>query len=439
MKKRFFCLALAVSITLTLLPTTAIGAPLQNNASSATSVNAPFKETGEGWLPFSSGGKVGYKDSTGKVVIAAQFERAQNFSQGIALVKLSGEKWNAYIDTTGKPITPSKYHGASSRTVSDGLCRVYDQNQKAGFIDTTGKEVIPPQYYNANNFSDGLAAVFKFVKETKYGELNKVGYIDTTGKLVIPFTYDDDTSYVRSFFDFHDGLVAFSIYDANADEWPKVGIMDKTGKVIIPATRRADAVYGFPMREGGIITMAYIQETNAAGVPMKGGGYSKYYPTMYDYSGKLIADLTSQGYKQIYAIGNGYAVSQHVEITPSTPQSYWTIFNNKGQIVVDKLAPGNTYALNQSAGYLNGYLYFGGEFFDGTTGAKVSNPGIYNVVYNREYLGAPYRNEPDGKILGVIPNSTDLWFLEKLSNGYAKVRWEGKEVYVWAERIAKLK
>jgi hypothetical protein len=45
-------------------------------------------------------GKYGYIDKTGKIVIKPQFDKAYDFSEGLASISLNG-KWG-FIDNTGK-------------------------------------------------------------------------------------------------------------------------------------------------------------------------------------------------------------------------------------------------------------------------------------------------------------------------------------------------
>lgn len=69
-----------------------------------------------------------------------------------------------------------------------------------------------------------------------------------------------------------------------------------------------------------------------------------------------------------------------------------------------------------------------------STAAAVTVPEV-KVLNNKEYGGAPYRDKPDGKVLGSIPQGTKVLLLEKRNDGYAWVRWNGIEYYVWADRI----
>jgi hypothetical protein len=79
-------------------------------------------------------GKHGYIDETGKEVIPFKYDEAEDFSEGIALVRLN-DKFG-YIDKTGKEIIPLKYDDAFN--FFGGLARVI-LNDKQFYIDKTGK------------------------------------------------------------------------------------------------------------------------------------------------------------------------------------------------------------------------------------------------------------------------------------------------------------
>ncbi|WP_201317552.1 WG repeat-containing protein [Paenibacillus sp. EPM92] len=154
-------------------------------------------------------GKYGYIDKTGKEVIKPLYENPHDFSEGLAAVRTEVlGKWG-YIDKKGKEITQLKYEDA--KDFSEGLAAIR-LGDKWGFIDKTGQEVIKPQYENVYDFSEGLASV----------ELDgKWGYIDKTGQVVIEFKFDN------AVLSFSDGL-AISISKAS-----KYGFIDKAGNEVL--------------------------------------------------------------------------------------------------------------------------------------------------------------------------------------------------------------
>jgi len=159
------------------------------------------------------GQKCGYIDTTGKTVIAPQFDYASRFAEGLAAVKVR-EKWG-YIDTTGKTVIAPQFDEADR--FEDGLAGV-KIGEKYGYMDTTGKTVIAPQFDEADRFEDGLAGV-------KIGE--KYGYMDTTGKTVIAPQFD----YAGSF---AEGLAWVRV----SEKW---GYIDKTGRIVAMTDTRYSA------------------------------------------------------------------------------------------------------------------------------------------------------------------------------------------------------
>jgi hypothetical protein len=147
----------------------------------------------EGLVPISIKGKWGFMDRTGKLAIEPQFEDAENFSEGLAPVKVSSADtvWcpadaagnragstmmYGYIDKTGRMVIPAVFN--SAEPFSEGLAAVSKCDQ-AYFIDKTGKTVISGNFTYASSFSGGLA---RFETLTKDGLL--AGYVDKTGKLL---------------------------------------------------------------------------------------------------------------------------------------------------------------------------------------------------------------------------------------------------------------
>ncbi len=105
------------------------------------------------------GGKWGYIDTTGTVIIPIKYESADDFSEGFAAVEMKGKK--ALIDKTGKVLTEFKYDYIYPFT--EGLAVVgRGKPLKFTYIDTTGKEILPCDLDEANSFFRGKAKVIRF-------------------------------------------------------------------------------------------------------------------------------------------------------------------------------------------------------------------------------------------------------------------------------------
>ena len=182
---------------------------------------APVEDFSEGMAKISTryegGGKNqkhGYIDTSGKVRIEPQFERASEFHEGMAYVetKLWFDEPSGFIDTTGRIVIPLPRQSDVPR-FSEGLAAV-SLAGGYGFIDREGRVRIEPQFSYAGDFSEGLAWV--------HIDEKKAGYIDKTGKLVIgPVDYrmSDDSN-------FSEGLAAVRIGN-------KFGYLDRAGNIRI--------------------------------------------------------------------------------------------------------------------------------------------------------------------------------------------------------------
>jgi uncharacterized protein YdbL (DUF1318 family) len=161
---------------------------------------------------YSENEKYGYKDKSGKVVIKPAYDKALDFSEGLAAVAINDEQGNlkyGYINVKGNFVVGFKYNWVGS--YNNGLAPVI-LNDGAGFIDKSGNVIGELNYNGVGVFSSGLAPVMD-------KESGKCGYVDVNGKLVIPYSYDDCRL-------FSEGLAAVKV----GEKW---GYIDRTGKIVI--------------------------------------------------------------------------------------------------------------------------------------------------------------------------------------------------------------
>lgn len=129
-------------------------------------------------LSIVQGGKQGFIDQTGKIVIPPKFDQVDGFAEGMARVKVG--KLFGYIDETGKLVVPARFQAASD--FSEGLARVM-LGYKWGFIDKSGRMVIPATFATVSDFSDGtFAATIESAPQGK----RQYRLVDRTGKLISP-------------------------------------------------------------------------------------------------------------------------------------------------------------------------------------------------------------------------------------------------------------
>lgn len=186
---------------------------------------------------------MGYADATGTTVIAAEFDDAQPFSQGLAAVKSSSQKWG-YVNKEGKLIIPATYQDA--RGFSEGLAAVANENGEWGYIDNSGRVQVTFRFEKAGKFSQGLAPV-------ALG--GKYGFADKTGKLIIPAQFADARP-------FSEGLAAVL-----KDSWQYI---DRNGKYAFPETfeQADDFADGLaPVRSKGNQNYVYINHAGTVAFP----------------------------------------------------------------------------------------------------------------------------------------------------------------------------
>ncbi|MBK7929674.1 MAG: WG repeat-containing protein [Bryobacterales bacterium] len=166
-------------------PDVVAGEPVNGAASSADELMPYETEPHVAGNP----GRQGYRTIAGSYRLLARFASAGFFSEGVAPVAEDGDCYLAGSGGTRWP-APSTQGGTTScaglltpRPIS--ACR-------HGFIDSSGEMVIPAEFEMARSFREGRAAVRR---------LHRWGFIDREGKVAVRFVYDD----VR---DFRESLAA---------------------------------------------------------------------------------------------------------------------------------------------------------------------------------------------------------------------------------------
>ncbi len=150
---------------------------------------------------FSSGTKFGAKDSKGKILIPAKFDRPVVFDDACEFSINETEGNYVILDTAG--------HVYNDVTVGSG--RAHKFSSAAGLVDVGGHWIVPPHVDEIGEFRSGLAP---FRINQKWGIMNRQGQV-----LVKP-TYDGLKSFSN------DGLAAVQI----KDKW---GFVNRLGELTI--------------------------------------------------------------------------------------------------------------------------------------------------------------------------------------------------------------
>lgn len=146
----------------------------------------------EGMLAVEKGGKWGYIDVAGKLVIPTIYERADDFSDGWAVVQKKGKGDNnymVYINKAGKEMPGIKADHLNASDFAEGFAfyrkpYLSDGGGDIVYINSAGKTIFKSEstdFFKHGSFRNGLAAV-----PNKNG---LYGYINTKGQLVIPYQF----------------------------------------------------------------------------------------------------------------------------------------------------------------------------------------------------------------------------------------------------------
>lgn len=121
----------------------------------------------EGMAAVMTGGRCGYINSSGEVVIKPAYDEAGDFYDGLASVINDGLLM--FINYKGVQVIAVKED--ERRYFGDGLA-VVRINGKYGYLTSGGKPVLKPVYEYALSFNEGVAAV---KIDSKYGYINRSG------------------------------------------------------------------------------------------------------------------------------------------------------------------------------------------------------------------------------------------------------------------------
>lgn len=154
--------------------------------------------------------KYGYADSSGNIVIPMMYEQVGFFSSGYqwASIKLGG-KWG-FINIKGAIVLSPQYDEVKL-FVEDLLPAMVDG--KWGCVDRKGNVIVPFRYEDVLYFSSKEKTAVKLK--------GKWGYIDINEKVVLPFIYQEIKNA---------GFKKLDIVKIN-DKW---GIIDSAGKMQVP-------------------------------------------------------------------------------------------------------------------------------------------------------------------------------------------------------------
>ncbi len=189
-------------------------------------IKPQFDECGlfnEGYAPAKVNGKYGFINSTGEWFVKPQFDTAREFSDGFAAVASKGESeyptlnWD-WISTKGYLLSPKLPALSSATDFNSGraIC-MEDGFLSFHFIKKNGDTAFAPKKFyldeiKMTNYSDGILRVH-------IGNYLSA-YVDTSGNFIL------DSAYINCG-DFHEGL---AFYQSNNG---KYGFINRRGEIVV--------------------------------------------------------------------------------------------------------------------------------------------------------------------------------------------------------------
>ena len=180
---------------------------------------------------FKKDGKFGYYNvKTKEIVIAADYEEAKRFSQGLAGVVKKGRM--GFINLKGETVIGFdflyKEDKRDKSVFQYGYCAVLNAEGKFGVIDHTGKWVITPKYEDATVCKDYAVVKVK-------GDFDK--QMDYSGRVLNKYLFDD---VVLLWYGYQSD---FTLDDKKATSYCKYTIDGRCGLMDVKGTILTEPIY----------------------------------------------------------------------------------------------------------------------------------------------------------------------------------------------------
>lgn len=221
-------------------------------------------------------GKVGFADSDGNEVIKCQYESAQPFANGCAIVTKSGKY--GIINATGKVLLPLKYTQVQKW---NGELFIVKNGKKIGLANHQGQLVLPVKYSHIskpNCFGRALIAIGgkpasidkkSYMANAKYGIIDDLGNVIVTAKYKGLYEFSLNATNTYPFYEgkrlehsYHyttDTLITdcrYLGYSNNAYGVYHAGILDATGQEVLKSGQ-----YYYVMQPKNNMTRYYVSKS----------------------------------------------------------------------------------------------------------------------------------------------------------------------------------
>lgn len=177
----------------------------------------------EGLAAVRLNGMYGFINESGTFVIKPDYDFATNFVHGLTVVYKDGEP--LFIDKTGNIVLPKTYSGLYFIDTKKGIITTHSKKQ--GLINVYTKQlVIDTVFSSISDFKNGASVVYEYIKPAQKQKKKRVGVIDTTGKFIVPFGKYETIK------PFLDGYASVEINDKRNKDGSTDGVIDTKGNLL---------------------------------------------------------------------------------------------------------------------------------------------------------------------------------------------------------------
>jgi hypothetical protein len=177
----------------------------------------------EGLAAVRLNGMYGFINESGTFVIKPEYDFATNFVHGLTVVYKDGEP--LFIDKTGNIVLSKTYSGLNFFDAKKGIITTHSKKQ--GFIDVhTKKLIIDTVFSSISVFTNGVSIVYEYISSTQKQMRKRVGVIDSTGKFIVPFGKYETIK------PFLEGYASVEINDKRNKDGSFDGVIDTKGNLL---------------------------------------------------------------------------------------------------------------------------------------------------------------------------------------------------------------
>lgn len=177
----------------------------------------------EGLAAVRLNGMYGFINESGTFVIKPDYDFATNFVHGLTVVYKDGEP--LFIDRTGNIALPKTYSGLYFIDAKKGIITTHSKKQ--GLIDVYTKQLLIDTVFSSiSDFKNGVSIVYEYINPIQKQKKKRVGVIDSTGKFIVPFGKYETIK------PFHEGYALVEIIDKRNKDGSTDGVIDTKGNLL---------------------------------------------------------------------------------------------------------------------------------------------------------------------------------------------------------------